>query len=633
VCVDGSQRSLSEEWAEIELSKGQRLRVSLSTTHPIKLELSYHPKTLAASRCATLQAVPTAPAITELNRTVLERISNRLSNPYKWILGQYETSHEPDQSNVEPELFKEVLKSGQRRWWAAVWVSLLASLLLITSILFFRSGLSRPNAIHLLEQATTFEKQRNIRWRFTRQTLSLEARRFDSHEIVMRRNIEIWRDTNSGIAERVFNENGQLVAGALTRSDGTEIVYHHALKSQVRSRQLTLAQLDLQNVWQAELSADWFTRIVSNANALRVEETPDNYLFSYRLDEVSIVNLRIRRYDLHATDLYILTRFNGDLMEFRLFETELQQVREETVPPKTFEVETDFPDSNESISEKGKTGVRPRLLSKRINGPASTELEIEVAYILNRLTSSQQDQLLLSRTSDGALKVDGVVDSNERRQEILGALGPLIKNSRIEINIQTLAEASLAKGRATKTVTIDSTPTNDRVAADADIRQRLSKTSKNIGSEDEAVRIFSTTMVNHAYVMLRHTIALRQLTARFAKTDMQAVAPDARARWAEMLHQHSFALEHEISLSRDQLQPVFSGQNFFKTSDGFRINNDLELKQTITRLDALTVFCSEAIRAAFSTTAQGSDSAIKSPRFWRTLSDMQQLTRAIRAYN
>jgi hypothetical protein len=638
ICLDSSNGKTIEESAELHLSNGRLLRVCLTTAHTIKLEINYHVGALATSDCAMLQAVPISSVVDKstqrksMNRELLDRLSTRISTCTRWIPGRsLSKSDNSDQLTTERGLFEEVLRSRGRDFWTPAWLSLLASLVLVIAVLLFESRLNKPTAITLLETATQSEKQNITRSRFTHRTLLLEARRPDSQQIVMRRSIEIWEDPNKGVARRVY-ENGQLVAGALTKPDGTQIVYHHATKSQITLRENGLVH-DLDNAWLAEVSTGWFTTIVSNPSALSVTETSDSDLFSYRLKDGGLVSLRIRRQDLHATELNLLLTLHGELLQLRLTETELEQVRDDAVPPKIFEVETDFANSNAHTNEKSKSSAVLSSANTKVKTSASAELEIEVAYILNQLTSGQQDQILLARKFDGTLQVDAVVDSNERKQEILRALNPITRHSAVMINVHTVSEAAALKSIGSRVVAVDSTPTSDRVAADTDIRKHLSEVAGiHDVNEDEAVRMFSSTIVNHAYVLLRHAIALKQLTARFANIDMQTVAPDARAKWLEMLHQHSRALEREISLSRAALRPVFSGPNSGLSTAGFRIKNDRELTDSITQLRDLTVSCSNGMRSAFSTTAQGSDSAIKSAQFWLALSTAEQLAAAIATY-
>jgi len=69
--------------------------------------------------------------------------------------------------------------------------------------------------------------------------------------------------------------------------------------------------------------------------------------------------------------------------------------------------------------------------------------------------------------------------------------------------------------------------------------------------------------VNRAYQTLFHAIEMKRLMNRFASVDMRTVAPDARAKWLDMLHQHAAAFENQNAALRQEIQPIFSPATTF----------------------------------------------------------------------
>src|SRR6185295_2309462 len=88
--------------------------------------------------------------------------------------------------------------------------------------------------------------------------------------------------------------------------------------------------------------------------------------------------------------------------------------------------------------------------------PASAELEVDVAYLLNQAKGDRKEQVALTRSAGGSLRVDGVVDSQQRKEEFLRALGPVINNPAVTIEIRTVAEAS-ARHSAASSVVVEET--------------------------------------------------------------------------------------------------------------------------------------------------------------------------------
>src|ERR1044072_3016666 len=73
---------------------------------------------------------------------------------------------------------------------------------------------------------------------------------------------------------------------------------------------------------------------------------------------------------------------------------------------------------------------------------ASAELEVDVAYLLNRAKADRNEQVNLTRSAGGSLRVEGVVESEQRRNELLQALGPVSNTPAVKIEIRTVAEGT-----------------------------------------------------------------------------------------------------------------------------------------------------------------------------------------------
>ena len=118
------------------------------------------------------------------------------------------------------------------------------------------------------------------------------------------------------------------------------------------------------------------------------------------------------------------------------------------VSPRVFEIE---PELNGGAAEPGRPGdwaIRDLTSSRVPPSPstsappaASAELEVDVAYLLNRAKADRNEQVTLTRSAGGSLRVEGIVDTEERKQEFLRALAPVSNNPAVKIEIRTVAEA------------------------------------------------------------------------------------------------------------------------------------------------------------------------------------------------
>ena len=103
---------------------------------------------------------------------------------------------------------------------------------------------------------------------------------------------------------------------------------------------------------------------------------------------------------------------------------------------------------------------------------ASTELEIDVAYLLNQAKADRNEQVALTRSAGGSLRVEGVVESQQRKDEFLQALAPVSNNPAVKIEIRTVSEAMRHPLQRGSVVVEETEETANTVAADQDLRAR-----------------------------------------------------------------------------------------------------------------------------------------------------------------
>jgi RNA polymerase sigma factor (sigma-70 family) len=533
-------------------------------------------------------------------------------------------------------------------WSRPEFVALVLSAVVIGAFLYFKASIVPTiSATNLLAQATLAEQSRDrIPDQVSHRIINLEERRSAEGALVSRRKIEIWQDFTRGErAQRLYDESNQLIAGAWQRADGSRTVYHHGARSRQQPAPSTTDTLllNLEDVWQLELSAKEFNTLIAGAADVHLDERSTSYVISVenaRAIGASLLlkaTLTLSRLDLHPIEQTLLVKRGEEIREYRFVEVE--RLSQKGVDPSVFEPEFDGGGHDKGRSRVGEAATinsPPFLpLSSSVHS-ASPELEVDVAYLLNRAKGDRSEQVTLTRSTSGSLCVEGVVDTEQRKSELLSALAPVSNNPAVTIEIHTIAEAvqRARLGSAPAAVT-EMEETADTIAADKELRAYISRKDtplKTGDSLDEAVRSFSSRMVNRGYRALFHAIELQRLVTRFARIDMHTLTPDARAKWLEMVKEQAAAFESETAVLRQEMQPVFLSGPPITVVDEFEIGSDADLTRAGQRLHHLALENNEAIRAAFTISSQSSAAAVKSSQFWRSLIETEKLAAQIKRY-
>ena len=177
----------------------------------------------------------------------------------------------------------------------------------------------------------------------------------------------------------------------------------------------------------------------------------------------------------------------------------------------------------------------------------------------------------------------------------------------------------------------DAEETNSTVAMAEQLRAYFTKKDSG-GATDEAIGAYSSRIVDRAYRALFHAIELKRLVNRFAHVDMRTVAPDARAKWLAMLHEHAAAFTRENALLRQEIKPIFFPKTSMQVTEEVSLQSDADLSRAVERLHKLSLSNNEGMRAAFTISSQSSPAAIKSAAFWHSIRRAGNLAERIRQY-
>ena len=522
---------------------------------------------------------------------------------------------------------------------------LLISAALIGGLLYFKASLSPAlTATALLESAGVAERRApQVPDKVRRRYIRLEERRSAEGAIVAQRKIESWENRASGDrSRRLYDDSNKLIAGAWQKADGSRMVYHHGSKPQPQPALTSPANLllNLEDVWQLEPSAQTFGELIAEPALVRVEERSTTYVLIYdkaRAVGASLLlkaTLTLNKSDLHASEQTLMVQRPNESREYRFV-----VASDELVPKNAtaFEIDSELIGGAGQFGRPGDWALRdltsshvPPSPSTSTPSPASPELEVDVAYLLNQAKADRNEQVALTRSAGGSLRVEGVVDTQQRKDEFLRALAPVSNNPAVKIEIHTVAEATQRPANAGSVSVHRLEARTNTIAADEKLRAYFEKQNPS-GPTDESIREYSSRIVQGAYRALFHAIELKKLVNRFANVDMRTVAPDARIKWLRMVHEHARACARETSLLFDELQPVFFPGPTTHAAEDISIRSDAELAHAVEKLHQLALFNNEGIRSAF-TISRGSATNVNSSQFPRSLLRVESVAIRIGQY-
>jgi len=669
-----SQRAAAEDeqWAEIQLSEGRTLEACLRLENGPRLHVTYRepefedealPASLKLVKEEPLSSPQVSAAAARSRFGRLLRMLGSLAHhraPDRDTIGTLPTINGGNTGENRSES-KEIALLGLASpltrkpfWTRPEWLTVLVSILLVGAFLVFKDRIAPAvTAAKLLDQARVAEEMTaRVPDEVTHRFINLEERRSAEGAVVSRRRIEIWQNSTRGErAQRLYDESNHLIAGVWQKGDGSRTVYHHGAgaHAQPTPAQADNLLLNLDDIWQLEPSAKEFSSLIAGIEESKVEERPAGYVISSGKERavgssrLIKATLTLSRTDLHAIEQTVLVERNGEVREYRFVEASFERLPQKSVAPAVFMPEPELMGKTGASSGRLKEEASPNVAS--LPGPSSTdssavraasaELEVDVAYLLNQAKADRSEQVTLTRTSTGLLRVEGVVDSEQRKQELLSALAPVSNNPAVKIEICTITEAAQRQRGPSGPITVrEAEVTVDEVAVDRELREYLSKkdsSSRTGEGLDEAVRSFSSRVVNRAYRALFHAIELKRLVNRFNNVDMRTVTPDARAKWLQMVREHAAALGRETAVLRQEIEPIFSPGASLNAADEPEATSDADLARAVEKLHRLALANNEAIRAAFTISSQSSN-AVRSPQFWRSLIGAEKLAAQVKEY-
>ncbi|HEX7957225.1 MAG TPA: RNA polymerase sigma factor, partial [Pyrinomonadaceae bacterium] len=271
------------------------------------------------------------------------------------------------------------------------------AVLVVGALLFTRLYAPTVSAAELLRRAAAAEESGAGSDFVLHRTVYVEEARADGRGHVTRRRVETWQGGASRVRlRRLYDEQGRLAAGELTDSGGKVSVYRRG-SAPAETGGATVAELlEAEEVWRIEPSAKTFSELGGAEDGLTLDDRLGAYVVG-RGGAANVAGLRsaslwLNKSDLRAFRMTLVVGRGGEEFEYRFIEGGFERRRAAEVPPEVYRLETELLGATQVSKDEGGGAKRqdadpahPSSLGTHPSEVASAELEVEVAFLLNRI--------------------------------------------------------------------------------------------------------------------------------------------------------------------------------------------------------------------------------------------------------
>lgn len=468
-------------------------------------------------------------------------------------------------------------------------------------------------------------------------SLVLEKRRSNDKKVLDRRHIDVWHGGKRGVtARRVYDDAGHLVAGEWSQRDGFSEIYQRGLRPRTEEHAATVLALlkTPEELWRFDLSASTFRELIKDTDQARVKRQGAYYIVSFAPDHGtgSLLEavLTVRRDDLRAVGVDLLISGTADpgspaasappaSQLYSIVETSFEQEPAARAKSQVFEPDPEL--------------VAPELAE---SPHATADLQIEATYLLDQIGATLGQQITVVIGADHKLHVEGVVETEGRKIEILNALAPVRSNPAVSVKVMSYAEV-LRRPRPGSSRTHagpGTLPTESAaVPAEAELSEYLASQAAPGQQFDlrERVRQFSEQVVGDSNEAMRHAWVLKRLADALPPAEIEGLSGAAHRQYLSMIAEHAQQVGEHTRKLRWRLEPVFFPG---EASSGHptAAENPAALAQAVDRLFNAVLRTDKAIQSSFSVTFGSKLSAsIKTPEFRDSLIEAEELACSIQS--
>jgi RNA polymerase sigma factor (sigma-70 family) len=517
--------------------------------------------------------------------------------------------------------------SGRRGWQLAATCAATAVLAAFMVHNARRASLGQVTGDALLARAVSVEQAADATSPLVHRTVTIERARAGATPAASYR-LETWRDTGARrAARRLFDASNRLVSAEWTDPDGGAIVFDRTATPRIRR----FAPGDARRAgssqdWAAASAADLVETAVAVGTPI-VTDSEDAYIVGFefrgRVDPGwrAAARLTIRKADSHLVEEVLTVRRAAAVTQYRIVEVGFRRLEQRAAPDGVFAVDPGL--------DAEPSGRSPEPLAAATPMPsmaAAVLLELRAVQTLHDAGACLGEQVAVSRTPAGVVRIDGVVDNDERRRTLLAAFDVLRGEPGFQLRITS---ASTTRGwrrnepTAIRHVDVD----GSRMAAHADLVRFFEATAAPGANVEETVRAFAEGTLERSRRALLHAWAIKHLTDEFSPAALRAMGPGPYAQWLALMTEHATAYRDEMEAIRRDAGPAFQRAD---AQVPLPASVDrAELWSASARLLSLATAIDADVRAALATSDGATTSALQSDAFWERLVRAISLAHAV----
>jgi hypothetical protein len=465
--------------------------------------------------------------------------------------------------------------------------------------------------------------------------------------------VETWNDLNNARFKQVGGEDrptgagerNNAVAGARDRQGllgGLEEIFR-------------TNRLDWRRPLSAVSFAEWRKSLRGKTEEVRRERLADGVealslrtisTDAPRIGAVVEATLTVRARDWSPLRQSLRVRQEGGEVEYELLETGFEVVSLAVVHPSIFadsapaSLHTPAPVAA-AARPAAETDTPPAaLVSGRANHtPADAGLEIETLALLSKAGADLGEQVNVEHGPEGLLRIEGIVDSEARKQELRRALNPVLASASVRFEVETVEEAlrrakpdsgvppvpQLLEQRATRA---------NALPVEEELRGYLIAQGRFANERlDGEIQRLARGLANSSFNLRQRAQAMKRLSERFNAEQWQSFDIASRARLLSLLESQASALREQGHALSRSLQPIFKRNEPPSAGVGAGgIGDVTELKQAINQLVELAAASDRAIQAAFTLSTDAAPTqAIKTAAFWDALAGLERVAGQIQS--
>ncbi|HKO42988.1 MAG TPA: hypothetical protein VJU84_06855 [Pyrinomonadaceae bacterium] len=336
----------------------------------------------------------------------------------------------------------------------------------------------------------------------------------------------------------------------------------------------------------------------------------------------------------------IFTIENSERYEYRIDRVALETIDRTPEIARLFEVsvreENGHSSNNQPLhkAEPKKESKNEVPLPEPVPVVATARLEVEVLGLLNQIDADLGQEVIVNRLPNGKLKVEAVVDTDERKRQIVAALSTVASNSAISIEIETSYEASQkalnshdSAAPSASAITTKAASGNS-IAVQHQVREYLERRGVTPHLIDTETGRIANQVVGRSHRAMLHVWALKGLLQRFSPQDLETLDHIARSKWLQMITTHARRFQTEAAALRKEIAAILNSQ--IAEASAAQITDDAGLIQALSQLIETASSNHEVIRSAFTISNNDSAiSAITTSQFSRSMAKAEAIAASI----